>query len=143
MSFAEPAGAASRVSSLPLLPIGIAAGVLHALAMIPGYNDNGSFDTTAWLVMAAVSVVLGAALFLFVVPKGGSTTALVLSILAFVTLAAFWMMLSLPLAAAALVTAMRARDRGEANAKTTVALVLGGIAVVGLVAIIIGDASSS
>jgi hypothetical protein len=93
--------------------------------------------------MAAVSIVLGAALFLFVVPKGGSTTALVLSILAFITLAAFWAMLSLPLAAAALVTAMRTRDRGEANAKTTVALVLGGIAVVGLVAIIIGDASSS
>ena len=143
MSEAVPAGASSRASSLPLLPTGIAAALIHAAMMIPGYHDNGKFQTTEWLVMAAISLVLAIVLFQFVVPKGGGTTALVLAGLGLVTVLAFWAMLSLPLSAAGLMTAMRARDRGEVDAKTTAALAIGAVAVVALVATVIGDATSS
>jgi hypothetical protein len=142
MSEAVPAGEASRASSLPLLPIGIAAALIHAAIMIPGYHEDDKFQTTEWLVMGAISVVLAIVLFQFVVPNGGGTSALVLSILGLVTVLAFWAMLSLPLSAAGLVTAMRARDRGEQDGKTTAALAIGALAVIALIAVTIGDAQS-
>jgi hypothetical protein len=142
MSQAVPAGEASRASALPLLPVGIAAALVHAAMMIPGYHENDKFQTTEWIVMTAISVVLAVVLFQFVVPKGGGTSALVLSILGLVTCLVFWAMLSLPLSAAGLMTALRARDRGEVDGKTTAALAIGAIAVVALVAIVIGDARS-
>ena len=143
MSVAEPTGGASRASSLPLLPIGIAAAVLHALAMIPGYHEDDTFQTTEWLVMAAIALVLAVVLFQFVVPKGGPTTALVLTILGLLTTLVFWAMLSLVLSVAGIVTALRARDRGEVDGKTTAALVIGALAVVALVVITVGDAIST
>ena len=93
--------------------------------------------------MAAVAIVLGALLFQFVVPNGGSTSALVLGILGVLTVPVFWAMVSLPLSAAGLVTAMRARDRGETNGKIKVALILSVLGVVGTFAAIIGDAMSN
>ena len=143
MSEAVPAGESSRAASLPLLPIGVAAALVHAAMMIPGYNEDGTVETAGWLVMAAISLVLAVALFLFVVPKGGGTTALVLSVLGLLTVLAFWAMLSLPLSAAGLMTAVRARDRGERDGRTTAALAIGAIAVVALVVVTVGDAMSS
>jgi hypothetical protein len=143
MSEAVPAGAASRASSLPLLPVGIAAAFIHAAMMIPGYHHDDKFQTSEWITMTVISVVLAVVLFQFVVPKGGGTSALVLSILGLVTCIAFWAMLSLPLAVAGLVTALRARDRGETDGKVTAALAIGVIAVVALVALVIGDATTS
>jgi uncharacterized membrane protein YozB (DUF420 family) len=140
MSEAVPAGEASRASSLPLLPIGIAAAIVHAAMMIPGYHEDDKFQTGTWLVMLAIALVLAVVLFQFVVPNGGGTSALVLSILGFLSVLAFWAMLSLPLAAAGLVTALRARDRGERDGKTTAALVIGVLALVFLVVVTVGDA---
>jgi hypothetical protein len=143
MSEAVPAGEASRASSLPLLPIGIAAALVHAAIMIPGYNEDGTFETAGWLVMGAISVVLAILLFQLVVPKGGGTAALVLSIVGLLSVLAFWAMLTLPLAAAGIVTALRARDRGEGDGKTTAALAIGVVAVVALVVITVGDAMAN
>ncbi|MBK5307051.1 MAG: hypothetical protein JJD92_10220 [Frankiaceae bacterium] len=143
MSEAGHAGKASRASSLPLLPIGIAAALVHAAMMIPGYNEDEKFQTSDWLIMTAISIVLAIVLFQFVVPKGGGTSALVLSALGLLATLAFWAMLSLPLAVAGMMTATRARDRGERDGKTTAALIIGLLAVVALVGITVGDAMSS
>ena len=81
--------------------VAIAASALQMLMMVPGYNEDGSFQLGEWLVVLAISLVLSVALFLFAVPSGGVTAGIVLGALAVVSVLVFWAGITLPLAAAA------------------------------------------
>ena len=122
---------------------GAAASVAHLLMMIPGYREDGSFQTTDWLVVLLISLIVAGLLFTFVVPGGGAVTALVLGIAALVSVLVFWAGITLPLAAAGAVTAWRVRASGDRSGMATAALALSVVAAVALVAIIVGDAVSS
>lgn len=126
-----------------LLGIAVAASVLHMLLMIPGYNEDGEFQTPEFVVILIISLVVSCALFLFAVPRGGATTALILSILALVSIVVFWAGLTLPFAAAGAFTAWRRRQAGDGSTLVTVALALSVLAAAALVAVIIGDATSN
>ena len=126
------------------LGIAVLASILHAAMMIPGYNEEeGDFQTGAFLAMLAFSLVISIAVFLFIVPRGGVVTGVVLAVLALLSVLVFWAALTLPLAAAAAVTALGARQRGERPGLATVALALAVLAAIAVVAVIIGDATSN
>jgi hypothetical protein len=124
---------------LHYLPIGLAASVMHALMMIPGYREDGSFDTGPWVTMAVLSLVLATLIFTLVVPGGGASSAVVLGVFALLGTVAFWTMFSFPLSAAAGLVGMRARTRSDNRRMATVAVVMAVVAVVATVAITIGD----
>ncbi len=127
-------------SRMRLLPIAAGASVVHLLMMIPGYHDNGEFQTGAWLAVLGFSLLVSVGLFLFVVPGRGAVTAAVLGVLALLSAVVFWAGLTMPLAAAAGATgwtAFQERRSGPAVA----GLALAALSVVALVAIIIGDAT--
>jgi hypothetical protein len=121
------------------LPIGVGASVLQALLMVPGYHDDGSFQTGEWLVILGISLVLTVAVFAFVVPRGGSTTAIVLGAVALLASVPFWMMLSLPLAVGAAVVGLRARHDVAERTRGTVGVALAAVAAAASLAFIIGD----
>ena len=131
------------VSRTRYLFIAAGAAIAHLLMMIPGYSEDGEFQVGEWLVVLLISLVVAAGLFLFVVPKGGAVSALVLAVVALVSVLVFWAGLTLPLAAAAAVISWRSRALGERTGMATAALTLSIVAAVALVAIIIGDAVSS
>ena len=120
--------------------VAIAASVIQMLMMVPGYNEDGSFQLGEWLVVLAISLVLSVALFLFAVPKGGVTAGIVLGALAVVSVLVFWAGITLPLAAAAAAVGWRLRRDGNTAAGPVVVLALAALATVALVVIIIGDA---
>ena len=127
---------------LRYLPIGIAASVLQGLIMIPGYNDDGTWDN-AWFSMLVMSLIVATVVFIFVVPNGGAVSALVLGILSLLGAVAFWAMFSFPIAAGAGVLGLRARREGSRRTMANVALGLAAFAVAATVAITIGDAISN
>jgi len=127
----------SRVRELGLA---VAASVVQMAMMIPGYNEDGSFQATEWFVMLAISLAVGLLVFAFVVPRGSTMVGLVLGVLALVSVLVFWAGVTLPLAAAAAVVGWRAREGGEHRTRATVTLALSALSAVALVAIIIGDA---
>ena len=127
----------SRIRDLGLA---VAASVVQMAMMIPGYNEDGSFQTAEWFIMLAVSLAVGLLIFAFVVPRGGTVTGLVLGVLALLSVLVFWAGVTLPLAAAAAVVGWRARQAGDQGTQATVVLALSALSAVGLVAIIIGDA---
>lgn len=131
------------VSRTRYLLIGAAASVAHLLMMIPGYTEDGKFQSAEWLVSLLISLVVAGLLFTFVVPGGGAVTALVLGIVALASVLVFWAGITLPLAAAGALTAWRARATGDSSNKATAALAVSVLAAVALIAIIIGDAVSS
>ena len=122
------------------LLIAAAAAVAQMLMMIPGYSEDGDVQVGEWLIVLLISLVVSAALFSFVVPKGGAVSALVLAIVGLASVLVFWAGLTLPLAAAAAVVAWRSRASGERTGMATAALALSTVAAVALVAIIVGDA---
>jgi hypothetical protein len=132
--------APTSVSRSRYLLIAAVAAVTQMLLMIPGYNENGDFQVGEWLIVLLISLVVSGALFIFVVPNGGAVSALVLGVVALVSVLVFWAGLTLPLAAAAVVIAWRARAAGDRPAMATAALALSVVAAISLVAIIIGDA---
>jgi hypothetical protein len=109
------------------------------LMMIPGYSQNG-FELGSWLGALAVSLVVAALVFVFVVPGGGAVTGVVLGAVALVSVLIFWAGVTLPLAVAAGLVGWRARQGGERPGLANAALGLAVVAAVALVAIIIGDA---
>ena len=98
------------VSRTRYLLIAAGAAIAQMLMMIPGYSEDGEFQVGEWLVVLLISLVVSAALFTFVVPKGSAVIALVLAIVALATaVVAFWAGLTLPFAAAAAVISWRSR----------------------------------
>jgi hypothetical protein len=128
------------MSRLRYLAVGVAASLAHMLMMIPGYSENGEFEAGAWLGTLVVSLVVAALVFVFVVPRGGAVTGVVLGAIALVSVLIFWAGVTLPLAVAAGLVGWRARQGGERPGLANAALVLAVVAAVALVAIIIGDA---
>jgi hypothetical protein len=122
------------------LGIAVAATAVQMAMMIPGYSEDGDFQARDFAIVFAVSLVVGALVFLFVVPGGGATTALVLGIVAVASIVVFWAGITLPLAAAGAVTGWRARQAGTRAQLATIAVALSVLAAVALVAVIIGDA---
>jgi O-antigen ligase len=122
------------------LGIAVTASVVHMVMMIPGYSEDGDFQARDYAIIFAVSLVVGALVFLFVVPGGGATTALVLGIVAVASIVVFWAGITLPLAAAGAVTGWRVRKTGDRAQLATIAVALSALAAVALVAVIIGDA---
>ncbi len=134
--------AAPRVSRTQYLPWGIGAAVAHMVIMIHGYHEesDGSFQTAEWFTMLAVSLVLATALFMFVVPTAGPTGGIVLGVVAVLSVLVFWAGITGPIAAAAAVVGWRLRASGDGSARPKLVLGLAALAVVAVVAIIIGDA---
>ena len=130
-------------SRLQYLSIAVAASVIHLLIMIPGYRENGRFEAGPWFSMLAISLVVGLALFAFVVPRAGAVAGLVLGVVALLSVLVFWTGLTLPIAAAAAVTGWRERQRSDRRGLATAAVALAAVSAVALIAIIIGDAVSN
>lgn len=132
-----PADSSHRTT---FLGIAVAATVVHMAMMIPGYSEDGDFEARDFAIVFAVSLVVGALVFLVVVPGGGATTALLLAIVAIASIVVFWAGVTLPLAAAGAITGWRARQTGARTQIATIAVALSVLATVALVAVIIGDA---
>jgi hypothetical protein len=143
MAAVNPSSAPSATPDLTrsrTLMVAIAASAVQMLMMVPGYSEDGSFQLREWLVVLAISLVLGVTLFLFVVPKGGVTVGVVLGALAVASVLVFWAGITLPLAAASAAVGWRLRRDGNTAAGPVVVLALAALAAVALVAIIISDA---
>ena len=130
-------------SRLRYLSVPVAASVINLLMMIPGYSEDGQFQAGPWFGMLAISLVVGLALFAFVVPRAGAVAGVVLGVVALLSVIVFWAGITLPIAAAAAVTGWRARQRGDRRGLATAAVALAGVSAVALIAIIIVDAMSS
>jgi hypothetical protein len=131
--------ASPPISRLRYLAVGAAASLAQMLMMIPGYSEDG-FELGSWLGVLAVSLVVAALVFVFVVPGGGAVTGVVLGAVALVSVVIFWAGFTLPLAVAAGLVGWRARQGSERPGLANAALALAVVAAVALVAIIIGDA---
>jgi hypothetical protein len=129
---------ADNINRMTLLGVAVAATVVHMALMIPGYSEDGDFQARDFAIVFGVSLVVGALVFLLVVPGGGTTTGLVLSVVAVASIVVFWAGITLPLAAAGAITGWRARRTGVRTQIATVALSV--LAAVALVSVIIGDA---
>jgi hypothetical protein len=105
--------------------------VLVAIGAYRGDED----DTGYFLVASAITIVVAVVLFWGIVPRisrpglGG----LIIGILAVVSLVVFWLGLPSPLAGAAAVLGLAARDSGLEAGKGTAALALAAVAVVAAV----------
>jgi hypothetical protein len=130
-------------SRLRYLSVPVAASIVHLLIMIPGYSEDGRFQAGPWFIMLAISLAVGLALFAFVVPRAGAVAGLVLGAVALLSVIVFWAGVTLPIAAAAAVTAWRARQRDDRPGLATVAVALAAVSAVALIAIVIIDAVSS
>ena len=124
------------------VPIAVAATVLHAVAMIPGYAEGDGFMVGEFLSIIAISLAVSLAVFLLAVPKGGAVTSVVLGVLALVSSLVFWALLTGPLAAAAAVIGLRERQLPERRGLATAGLALAALAVVALLGAIITDGVS-
>jgi hypothetical protein len=131
---------ADNTNRTTYLGIAVVATVVQMAMMIPGYSEDGDFQAREFAIGFVVSLVVGALVFLLVVPDGGATTAIVLGIVAVASIVVFWAGITLPLAAAGAVTGWRARQTGAKTQIATIAVALSVLAAVALVAVIIGDA---
>ena len=123
------------------LGVGLAASVAHMLLMIPGYSENGGLQVGAYAVAFATSLVATVLVFMLVVPRAGASTALILGVVAIVTFPAFWLGITLPIAAAAVLVGVRECAAGQRTGIATSGAVLGVVGAVLTIAIIIGDAT--
>jgi hypothetical protein len=109
-----------------------AASVALAIVLLAIGAYSGSDDDTGYfLIASAIAIAVAIVLFWVIVPRirrpglGG----LIIGILAVVSLVVFWLGLPPPLAGAATVLGLDARDSGSEPGKGTAALVLAAIAV--------------
>jgi hypothetical protein len=134
---------APHMSRVRYLSLAVGASLVQMAMMIPGYSDNGSFQTVEWLTVLAISLAVGLLVFAFAVPHGGALTGILLGAVAVLSVLVFWAGVTLPLAAAAIVVGWRLRQSGVHRTPAIVTLALGALSVVALVAIIIGDATTN
>jgi hypothetical protein len=92
--------------------------VAAVLTAIGSFSGSGDDELRTWLVVLAVTAVAVGILFWVVVPRlegGLGGAALVVAIVAVVSLVVFWMGLPVPIAAAAACLGLDARDRPGAR----------------------------
>jgi hypothetical protein len=113
-----------------------AASVALAIVLLAIGAYSGSDDDTGYfLVASAIAIAVAVVLFWGIVPRitrpglGG----LIIGILAVVSLAVFWLGLPSPLAGAATVLGLDARESGSEAGKANAGLALAAIAVVAAV----------
>ena len=93
----------------------VVSAILTAIGTFSGSDDNQVWQ---WLVVLAVTAAAVAVMFWVVVPRFDSGTggaALVVSLVALVSLVVFWLGLPVPIAAAATLLGLDARDRPDAR----------------------------
>ena len=101
------------------------ASVVQMLLIVPGYSDTGDLQIGSYAVAFAISLVVAVLLFMLVVPRAGAVTAIVLGVVAIVTVVAFWLGITLPIAAAAVLVGVRERTAGRQVGMATGGAVLG------------------
>ena len=140
MTEALPSPAHGLSARTHYLWIGIGASIVQALLLLPSYYEDAGFKTSDYLAMLVLSLAVSVLVFTLVVPTAGEPTGIGLGLLAVLLSVPFWAMLSLPLAAGAMVIGRRARieDR-ELSRGGSVAVALALIALVATVAAIIVD----
>ena len=84
---------------LRYLSVPVAASVIHLLIMTLGYGEDGRFQAGLWFFTLAISLVVGLALFAFVVPRAGAVTSLVIGVVALPSVIVFRAGLTLPIGA--------------------------------------------
>jgi hypothetical protein len=116
--------------------IALTAALMLLAGMPIGYLPGSTGDVIALIVVSLISLALMAFFMGRLVPrvraagraaKGG----LVLGILAFLSVAVFWLALPFALGAPALALGLEARGAGTDRGRATAAAVLGGIAILG------------
>lgn len=93
----------------------VVSAILTAIGTFSGSDDNQFWQ---WLVVLAVTAAAVAVMFRIVVPRfdgGAGGAALVVSLVALVSLVVFWLGLPVPIAAAATLLGLDARDRPDAR----------------------------
>jgi hypothetical protein len=117
---------------------GIAVGSIAlaiVLVAIGAYSGDDDDATRYFLIASAIAIAAGVILFWVIVPRvrrpglGG----LIIGILAVLSLAVFWLGLPSPLAGAAAVLGLAARESGSETGKGNAALALAAITVVAAV----------
>lgn len=129
-----------------IAPVAIAsialATVLAAVGTWVGGDEQG---TREFLIVCVIIVVAAAIVFGVVVPRGlqreaAGATALTLSVLGLLTVAAFWSGLPPILAGGGALLGWAGRDAERGRAMSRAAIAIGGLALLGYVAIYITDA---
>jgi hypothetical protein len=136
----------NTVSQRAVAPVAIGSIALATvLAAVGTWGSGDEQGTREFLIVCAIIAVAGAVVFGWVVPRGlqreaAGATALTLSILGLVAVIAFWAGLTPILAGggALLGWAGRNQDRGRGMSRAAVGL--GGLALVGYLAIYVADA---
>ena len=135
------------ISERTMAPVAIGAIALAtALAALGTYGDSGNDDhkTREFIVVCAIIAVAAAVVFGWVVPRGlqreaGGAVALTLSILGFVTIAAFWSGLPPIFAAGGALLGWAGRDAERGRGLCRAAVVIGALALIADIAVYIGD----
>lgn len=127
-------------------PVAVAAiGVATAFAALGTFGDSGGDHSAKdFLIVLAIVAVGAAAVFGFVVPRGlgreaAGASALVLSILGFLTVGVFWTGLPPILAAGGILLGWAGRNADRGRLLCRAAIAIGTLALAADVAIVLGD----
>ena len=135
----------NTVPQQAIAPVAIGSIALATvLAAVGTYGSGGEQGTREFLIVCAVIAVAAAVVFGFVVPRGlhreaAGVTALTLSILGFLAVAAFWSGLTPILAGGGVLLGWAGRyaDRGRGMCRTAIGI--GALSLVGYLAIYASD----
>jgi hypothetical protein len=132
-------------SQRAIAPVAIGSIALATvLAAVGTYADNNDQGTKEFLIVCAIIAVAAAVVFGWVVPRGlqreaAGATALTLSILGLLTVAAFWSGLTPILAGGGALLGWAGRDADRGRGMCRAAIGIGALALVGYLAIYAGD----
>jgi len=121
--------AASGVDRLPFaLGSFLISAVLTAIGSFGGDDDHA---WRQWLIVLAVSAVVTAIVFWFIVPRIDNLPrgALILAIVGAVTIVVFWLGIPVIFAGAAALLALQARRRGGTSRSASVALLIAALVI--------------
>jgi hypothetical protein len=139
-SSSPPASTSARAADSRDRTVGVVCGLMLAIGMAVGYFSDGASTgevigfivlTSLWLIAIALLVTRFVPSWRARPPERATRIALILGVLALITTIVFWTGLPFPLGAGAIMLGLTLRESAPANArgKATVALGLGGLAV--------------
>jgi hypothetical protein len=118
------------------LPFALGSFLISAVLMAIGsFSGNDDHAWRQWLIVLAVSAVVTAIVFWFIVPRINNLSrgALILAIVGAVTIVVFWLGIPVIFAGAAALLALQARRGGATPRSASVALVIAALVVVAAV----------